>query len=649
MKKIILILPILFFITASQTRAAVLVQDGFENGLSSWQISGGSTDTTLDTDQGSTHKNILRVNYSGNNEHILVKQSVPSSLSDRTNLIYEIEFWDDPQRNYGAGFYVSDANQQYIEFVVNGDSKTYLLRNGLTSFDTKISRVYGWHRLQIFVTQVGSYLAIDGQSLVYLRAKLMGGEDPSKFPINTEITHATEVGIEYLSWNKPVSMGYWDNFKVYEFRTETKTTSQKEEDVLIEFVGQYDNNFSYFQNPPDNLKGIQNFQLARLGLAAGYGVRAKKSGTTQDLTKMKGLLDATVNDYQNGWSKQDYESPISAQALAAIASWQWNNLDTTLKENVISLVKTVAEYSINIDPGRPNGPGDSKAEENAWFSSILSFAADFLPTDPQRQTWLDKAKALACNSTSSLTTNSKYPCEKSQVLTPDFLLINHGMVNPSYALTIPWGFSQATLFALNSNQSLPGEFTKNLLSLYQAGIAPLIRPENYTYKAYSPTDKLLFYTARDDWGQDATLQDNGWAYLDKVLGLNKLDAVVNYAWLTRASGTIYPSDIAGLSDWMSPISVDCGDGTNCAIWKENSGLHFFLNGMDAIDRFMTLFIINPADYKLNPYQTSTPTPKPGDLNGDTHVDIFDYNLLVANFGNPYTIFDYNALVGNFGK
>jgi len=47
--------------------------------------------------------------------------------------------------------------------------------------------------------------------------------------------------------------------------------------------------------------------------------------------------------------------------------------------------------------------------------------------------------------------------------------------------------------------------------------------------------------------------------------------------------------------------------------------------------------------------TPTPTPKPSDLNGDGKVDIYDYNILVANFGHPYTIFDYNNLVGNFGK
>ena len=56
------------------------------------------------------------------------------------------------------------------------------------------------------------------------------------------------------------------------------------------------------------------------------------------------------------------------------------------------------------------------------------------------------------------------------------------------------------------------------------------------------------------------------------------------------------------------------------------------------------------------------TPLPGDLNRDGKVDIFDYNLLVQNFGNTtcgnvadidgnckVDIFHYNVLVGNFGK
>lgn len=64
--------------------------------------------------------------------------------------------------------------------------------------------------------------------------------------------------------------------------------------------------------------------------------------------------------------------------------------------------------------------------------------------------------------------------------------------------------------------------------------------------------------------------------------------------------------------------------------------------------------------------TSTPAPVfiPGDLNQDLAVNIFDYNLLIADFGKTGTpgfiqadidkngevdIFDYNVLLANFGK
>ena len=67
---------------------------------------------------------------------------------------------------------------------------------------------------------------------------------------------------------------------------------------------------------------------------------------------------------------------------------------------------------------------------------------------------------------------------------------------------------------------------------------------------------------------------------------------------------------------------------------------------------------------LLPTPTPTPTPISGDINHDGKVDIFDYNLLVADFGKTgapgfvpadinrdgkVDIFDYNILVANFGK
>lgn len=57
----------------------------------------------------------------------------------------------------------------------------------------------------------------------------------------------------------------------------------------------------------------------------------------------------------------------------------------------------------------------------------------------------------------------------------------------------------------------------------------------------------------------------------------------------------------------------------------------------------------------------TPASKPGDINGDGKVDIFDYNIMIFQFGQSgnfaadinkdgkVDIFDYNILVQNFGK
>ena len=77
-----------------------------------------------------------------------------------------------------------------------------------------------------------------------------------------------------------------------------------------------------------------------------------------------------------------------------------------------------------------------------------------------------------------------------------------------------------------------------------------------------------------------------------------------------------------------------------------------------------------ASPSLQPSPTPTPSPsltpspsaKPGDIDGNNKVDIFDYNILLTNFGktgsglqgdfdknNKVDIFDYNTLLGNFGK
>jgi len=709
----LLLIPV-FFIVTRPASAAVLMKDNFENGLSGWEITGSGVTTVKDPDKGSTHNKILKVSYNGNNQSVVIKKQIPSSISGKPNLVYEIQFKDDPSKDYGAGFYILGTDQKsFIGFYVDGNSANYILRNGGTSFDTKIPRSAGWHKIQIFATQVGTYLAIDGRSLVYLRAQIpYPDENATSFPINNDLKSVSEVGVEYPLWNKPASVSYWDSFKVSEFRVQNRTTSQKEEDLLMGYLASYETNLgsSSFQTAITQLKADQNFHLSLLGLAAAYGVRYKVNGKAGDFDNFEKYLTLVVNDYWGAWQHQGCndsycEQPISGQAIALLASWQWPNLEPTLKDNIKKVLDDIGAItnqrciSSMFNGYNPDGTiNDSKGEEFAWMSSYLKFVADVYhdvsttacgSNDPATTKWSYHAANLACAATTHADPLDPKKVDGSDIcqginppnpaLTKDFILRNHNMDHPGYALTIAWGMAQAQLYQFNQGKSgnqIDSNYKRNFTPLYNANIASLIRFSNYTYKAAAPSeyDRILAYTGKDDWGQDATLQDQAWAYFDKIFSgvaelnwTNTLDPVVNYAWLTRAGGSIYPALVdANLSPWMGGDTIPCGPYT-CAGWKANSAVFFFLNSMDAIDRFETLFIIDPGEYKLNLLESQvTPTPTPvvllGDLNGDGRVDITDFNIFKSNFGKTGSgvvgdidgngkvdIFDYNILVGNFGK
>ena len=110
---------------------------------------------------------------------------------------------------------------------------------------------------------------------------------------------------------------------------------------------------------------------------------------------------------------------------------------------------------------------------------------------------------------------------------------------------------------------------------------------------------------------------------------------------------------------------DCGnwkvDGSgvketlSCTTWGCR-GAEWLIWWMQNVPTEWWPYIANPDGTIILPF--------PGDIDGNGRVDIFDYNILVGNFGKRYPdnlngadldndgdvdIFDYNILVGNFGK
>ena len=102
-----------------------------------------------------------------------------------------------------------------------------------------------------------------------------------------------------------------------------------------------------------------------------------------------------------------------------------------------------------------------------------------------------------------------------------------------------------------------------------------------------------------------------------------------------------------VTDLASAISapVDIKDGPDGA-------LYYLARGDGSV-----YWIVSTVTPSLSP----SPLVKPGDLDGDNDVDIFDYNQLLTDFGKTgnlaadidkngkVDIFDYNILLTNFGK
>jgi hypothetical protein len=123
---------------------------------------------------------------------------------------------------------------------------------------------------------------------------------------------------------------------------------------------------------------------------------------------------------------------------------------------------------------------------------------------------------------------------------------------------------------------------------------------------------------------------------------------------------LYNKSVTGISTTSPSGFVLFGGTTPLTL---SAGIQYFVRVYNGTHSDSSSFILPEC---ASPTPTPTPTPLPvslpGDIDGDGKVGIFDYNILVGNFGKTGSgipadidgngkidIFDYNILVGNFGK
>ena len=130
-----------------------------------------------------------------------------------------------------------------------------------------------------------------------------------------------------------------------------------------------------------------------------------------------------------------------------------------------------------------------------------------------------------------------------------------------------------------------------------------------------------------------------WSYLTTIVQESGLGERKGYQYVTIVDASGSDNSIVGKSFFV----YSAKDSTNATVYRW----------------FVTFGDVSPTP---SPSPSPSPTAKSADLNSDNKVDIFDYNVLVGDFGkigsnlvsdidknNKVDIFDYNILVGEFGK
>lgn len=165
----------------------------------------------------------------------------------------------------------------------------------------------------------------------------------------------------------------------------------------------------------------------------------------QVILPMFGYLVAThrTGDRVTGDGKpwgHHWQSAHWAQMIGRAAWWIWDDLPPPMQSAVRRVVADEADrIAASEIPHQVRG--DTKAEENAWNSQILSVAVLLMPHDPRRATWEEQFRRWAF---SSFLRPADAQCTAlidgrpvSEQFTganvfDDFTLENHGFVHPDY-------------------------------------------------------------------------------------------------------------------------------------------------------------------------------------------------------------------------
>ncbi len=194
------------------------------------------------------------------------------------------------------------------------------------------------------------------------------------------------------------------------------------------------------------------------------------------------MLRYLVSTHKTGTMKTDdgrkwgkaWQSAHWAHALGRAAWWNWNKLPHDVQEGVKRVVVYEADRIANTKPPHQL-KNDSKSEENAWNSQILSIAVLLMPEHANRKFWEEKLQEWVI---SSYLRPADVKSEKIVDGKPlkdqfnganiydDFTLENHHIIHPDYMAA--WVISMHLAFDYTMTGRKPLDaFIHNIEGIYE--------------------------------------------------------------------------------------------------------------------------------------------------------------------------------------
>ena len=277
-------------------------------------------------------------------------------------------------------------------------------------------------------------------------------------------------------------------------------------DNIIRIYGETDLS-SLTNNITNDIWAGPNQAVPYIALGHAYLNRFENGGTIDDYNKALSYFEFVSSPVvYNNWGLKWASAPTAAFLLCGIQRLKASQRIDVRVDYLVDRGEAIAEAEADMRltddfpykpyiSGTPQD-GDTKAEENAWESSILAWASQMYPAHPRASMWERKGRQLA--QFSIVRESDKLYFNGNQIITveEDFTLTNHWVRgNPYYTGGVIVILRIAALAYYMTGQDVPSEYEHNLIELYN----------NYKSKCTWNEHNRLVWTQQADPEGDPTI------------------------------------------------------------------------------------------------------------------------------------------------